>query len=312
MFRAAERIYVAANMLFYHEEGNPSAVRSPDVFAVKGVHKRDRRSYKLWEERAAPCLVIEVTSKSTWLEDHEANRLLYERLAEYLEPRLQALVLEGGRYRRSALQVDGTWQSAELGVILSPEETLLRVVDPETGGPVPRMEEAVAVARRQEERAKSGIGRMCSTLLLRPSWTSRIPGGFWAPGTGSGAGLRPGHSSDARKPRPSRRGGRRSGPAGRRRWHGRRRSEPPWRRRVLIMPRRSSSGFAQSWPHYVRPDRRAARSVIARRQAPANAIAKIRPKADGAGTSAGAPFGVAVGVGSAAVGVGVGISGPEP
>src|SRR5918911_144523 len=53
-FQAATDIYVSGNLMFYYEEGNPSAVTSPDVFIVKGVPKGLRRTYKLWEEKHSP------------------------------------------------------------------------------------------------------------------------------------------------------------------------------------------------------------------------------------------------------------------
>jgi len=36
--------------LHLHEQGNPKAVVAPDVFVVFGVARRDRFSYKLWQE----------------------------------------------------------------------------------------------------------------------------------------------------------------------------------------------------------------------------------------------------------------------
>lgn len=53
-FRHVDDIYVAADMLFYYEKGNPSRFKVPDVFVVKGIHKEDRAIYKLWEEGTAP------------------------------------------------------------------------------------------------------------------------------------------------------------------------------------------------------------------------------------------------------------------
>jgi hypothetical protein len=41
---------VAADLLFYYEEGNPAAFQVPDVFVVKGVPKHDWRIYKLWDD----------------------------------------------------------------------------------------------------------------------------------------------------------------------------------------------------------------------------------------------------------------------
>ena len=107
-FRDAPDIYVSGNLMFYYEEGNPSAVVSPDVFVVKGVRKGLRRTYKLWEEGVAPCVVIEMTSRSTRLEDKGNKRALYallgvreyflfDPLGEYLKPPLQGFTLVDSR-----------------------------------------------------------------------------------------------------------------------------------------------------------------------------------------------------------------------
>ena len=53
-FRNEPQVYVAGNMLFYYEEGNPAACVAPDVFVVQGVAKGERRTYKLWEEGQPP------------------------------------------------------------------------------------------------------------------------------------------------------------------------------------------------------------------------------------------------------------------
>ncbi|MBI2570939.1 MAG: Uma2 family endonuclease [Candidatus Schekmanbacteria bacterium] len=171
VFRRTADTYVAANMLLYYEQGNPQAVRAPDVFAVKGVSKRQRRTYKLWEEAAAPCTIIEITSSSSRLEDMGTKRGLYEMwgvaeyllfdpLGEYLSPRFQVFVLRDGYYQRAALQADGGFWSAELGVVFRPVEEMLRVLEPETGKIVPGLGEAVelavdqaAIAHCESERA---------------------------------------------------------------------------------------------------------------------------------------------------------------
>ena len=64
-FHAVSDVYVAGNLLLYYTEGFPKKCVAPDVFVVKGVPKRNRGSYKLWEEGAAPVFVVEVTSEST-------------------------------------------------------------------------------------------------------------------------------------------------------------------------------------------------------------------------------------------------------
>jgi Uma2 family endonuclease len=164
-FRQAEHLYVAADMLFYYEEGNPAAFVVLDVYVVKGVRKYLRRIYKLWEERVAPCVVFEITSRSSRFDDLDIKRALYERLGvneyfvfdpvdEYLSPRLQGFRLAAGRYRPMMVSPDGTLRSEQLGLILRPEGPLLRLVDPATGQALLTLDEAVDLAQAQAERAR--------------------------------------------------------------------------------------------------------------------------------------------------------------
>jgi hypothetical protein len=173
VFRHTPQTYVAANMFLYYEEGNPEARRAPDVFVVKGVPKHDRRVYKLWEEPAGPCLIFEITSRSTRLEDVGTKRGLYELLgvneyflfdplAEYLSPPLQGFRLVAGYYQPLPLAAEGTLVSAELGVILKPEGTLLRIIDPATGQEIPTLDEAmeqteIALEQAQQETERANL-----------------------------------------------------------------------------------------------------------------------------------------------------------
>ncbi len=157
LFRQTNDIYVAGNMLFYYIEGNPRAFKVPDIFVVKGVAKHDRRTYKLWEEGVVPCTIFEITSASTRPEDTGAKKQLYESwgvkeyflydpLGEYLKPRFQGYRLVRGRYEAIYPERDRSIISRELGAILRPEETLLRVVEQSTGIHVPEMGEAAEIA----------------------------------------------------------------------------------------------------------------------------------------------------------------------
>jgi Uma2 family endonuclease len=151
-FRDAPDIYVSGNLMFYYEEGNPSAVVSPDVFVVKGVRKGLRRTYKLWDEGVAPCVVIEMTSRSTRLEDKGNKRALYallgvreyflfDPLGEYLKPPLQGFTLVDGEYAPLPFESDGGIISRELGLKLYRDETVLRLFDPASGREVVRTED---------------------------------------------------------------------------------------------------------------------------------------------------------------------------
>jgi Uma2 family endonuclease len=45
-FAQNPQVYVAGEMNFYYEQGNPKAVKTLDVFVVKGVLKHKRRFFK--------------------------------------------------------------------------------------------------------------------------------------------------------------------------------------------------------------------------------------------------------------------------
>lgn len=161
-FRDRPDVYVSGNLFLYYEEGNPSACVAPDLFVVVGVKSHQRKTYRLWEEGVAPCLVVEVTSESTRLEDERKKKPLYAKLGvreyfrfdpegEYLEPRLQGYRLGGGRYRRMRPAADGSLRSRALGLVLTLEGDRLRVIDIASGEPLLRFEEEAA-SRRAAER----------------------------------------------------------------------------------------------------------------------------------------------------------------
>jgi len=163
-------IYIAGNNFVYYEEGNPAAVVSPDVYVVRGVPSGLRRTYKLWLERQPPELVIELTSRSTHLEDLGNKRAIYEELGvkEYVifdpegdrfDPPFRAFRLEGGALRPVTPRIapDGAtvFHSEVVGLELHARGTELRLVDPETGLALPSSlelaREVDAQARRVEE-----------------------------------------------------------------------------------------------------------------------------------------------------------------
>ena len=170
VFRADERVYIAADMLFYYVEGRPRVFKVPDVFVVKGVARHSRRIYKLWEEQAAPCVIFEISSRDTREEDVGSKQVLYEQLGvkeyflfdplgEYLDPRLQGLRLSGRFYTPIPSTADGALISDELGLILRPEEEMLRLVDPSTGRAIPTTAEAMAQAQAEALRAQAEARR---------------------------------------------------------------------------------------------------------------------------------------------------------
>lgn len=164
-YKEVPDIYVAGNLLLYFIRGDRKACLAPDVFVVKGVPKRKRKSFLLWKEERGPCFVIEVTSESTRAEDLETKRDRYERmgveeyflhdpLGEYLKPPLQGYRIEGGhggRYRRIAPEPDGSLVSWTTGLRLRREGEHLRLVDLDTGRPLPSFQEVQGAYQEVQE-----------------------------------------------------------------------------------------------------------------------------------------------------------------
>ena len=167
-FRAREDVYVAANLLIYHREGDggDEARVAPDVFVVVGASNHERMSYLLWQEPKAPDWVLEITSRSTRHEDQGRKRELYRRLGvseywqydptgDYLSPVLQGLELVAGEYEElpSRERAHGTlvMASVVLGLELRVTRRGLRFHDPETGRAL--LTHAEAETERREERA---------------------------------------------------------------------------------------------------------------------------------------------------------------
>jgi hypothetical protein len=164
-FASVPDIYVSGNLLIYYEEGDLTKRFAPDFFLVRGVPKRKRRVYKVWEEGKGPDVVIEITSKSSRREDQGDKRGIYEELGveeyflfdptgDWLEPILKGFRLREGVFepmapprREEELLV---LESKVLGLELLGREGDLRLRDPRTGELLPVRREYAA--RLEEER----------------------------------------------------------------------------------------------------------------------------------------------------------------
>jgi len=164
-FKAEKDVYIAGNLLLYYEEGNPLASVAPDVFYVKGVPRGDRRTYKLWEEQAAPQVVIEFSSRSTRRDDLGRKRDLYwtlgveeyflmDPLEEYLKPALQGFRRGEFDYLMLVPDKNGMLLSQVLGLWLRRERDALRFVEVDTGRVLPTpIEMAAQEAARAAQEA---------------------------------------------------------------------------------------------------------------------------------------------------------------
>jgi Uma2 family endonuclease len=157
--------FVASDLLWYWEEGNPKACVAPGVMVVPGVRVRDPRerpSFFSWEEGGTvPAVVFELASQNTWREGLDDKYDRYEQLGvreyflfdpegQYLVPRLQGFRLAGTTYRR----LRQSELESELGFGLRVEDTMLRLVDVRTGRPVPTRAEAVEAERERADTAQ--------------------------------------------------------------------------------------------------------------------------------------------------------------
>lgn len=170
-FRKQSDVYVIGNMFFYYRQGNKRKHKAPDIMVVKGIDATiRRRSYKLWEEKVPPSVVIELTSAETKNEDIVTKPALYASLGikeyflfdplfEYLDEQLLGYRMVEGEYVPIQPDTDGDLHSEELGVIFSIDGALLRVVDPQTGEFIPALEEAVEQAEQEAQRAEQEAQR---------------------------------------------------------------------------------------------------------------------------------------------------------
>jgi Uma2 family endonuclease len=167
-FQAEDDVYVGGDLLLYYRQGDPKKVICPDVMVVQGVPKLQmRRTFKLWEEGEAPCLVIEVSSESTQDKDFGSKKSLYESLGieEYFLydplaeriPQIQAFRLaDDGRYLPVDPEPDGALVSQTTGVTLRMEGDRIRMIETATGRSFLRTTEMDAELE-EERRARRGL-----------------------------------------------------------------------------------------------------------------------------------------------------------
>jgi len=167
-FRDRTDVFVASDIFWYWEEGNPNARISPDVMVVTGVEPkplRDRPSFFSWKEKnVVPAAIFEMASEGTWRDDLDDKFDSYEQLGvrEYflfdpeglhLVPPLQGYRLQGRAFRRQRTNA----VESELGFRLRAEGPLLRLVDVRTGEPIPTRAEAADRANCEAEEARREI-----------------------------------------------------------------------------------------------------------------------------------------------------------
>ncbi len=168
-FEHDPNVYVSGNNFLYYTEGVLADCVCPDVYVVKGVAKRERDTFKVWEEGGrVPCFVIEVTSKNTRMEDlgdkmakyrdvlGVREYFLFDPRADWIPTRLRGYVLQDSVYQPLAAGPSGRLSSRELGLELAEVGRHLRLFVPGATDPLPTRAEEVRRLRAELERLRGG------------------------------------------------------------------------------------------------------------------------------------------------------------
>ncbi|MDE0423468.1 MAG: Uma2 family endonuclease [Candidatus Poribacteria bacterium] len=166
-FRDVPDVHVCGNMFLYYEEGNPRKVISPDVFMVRGVSKKDLRTYKTWEQQPYLDFVLELASPSTFTRDFAEKKTIYEqilRVKEYyiydpyheIQPSFIGFRLIEGSYEEIEF-VEGRLPSEVLGLDLGEHDGVLRLYDPVARAWLGPSRERLAEAETRVSEAETRI-----------------------------------------------------------------------------------------------------------------------------------------------------------
>lgn len=172
-FGNVDDVCVSGNMFVYYEEGNTRKSVAPDVFVAFGVGKKERRTYRIWEEGHAPDFVLEVASPKTFRDDltkkkdlyanelHVKEYFIYDPLGEIV-PSFVGYRLNNGVYQEIPFAHDRL-ASEVLGLELGENDGILRLFDPAKSEWLPtateRAENAEAHVESAEARAESAEAR---------------------------------------------------------------------------------------------------------------------------------------------------------
>ena len=180
-FHGFADVYIGGNMLLYYEEGNPRKSVSPDVFMVRGLSKKELRTYKTWEQPSTLDFVLEVASPSTYTRDFNEKMEIYAkilRVKEYciydpyheIQPSFVGFRLVGNTYQEIAF-VEGRLPCETLGLELGERDGVLRLYDPgpETwlGPSREHVAEAKARVSEAENRASEAENRASEEARAR-------------------------------------------------------------------------------------------------------------------------------------------------
>ena len=155
-------VCVSGNMMMYYVEGNPKKSISPDVFVAFGVGKKQRRTYRIWEEGKPPNFVLEFSSENTYRKDLQDKKDLYAKIGiveyflydaerRYLPSSLMGFRLVDGDYISIQPDVDGSVVSETLNLELRLRDEGLGFYDPASDKWLETPDEAATIRAEQAE-----------------------------------------------------------------------------------------------------------------------------------------------------------------
>ena len=145
LFREANDVFVAADLFWYPVQLSAEEIanqeepsrQAPDVMVVFGVEKKDRQSYRQWQENdIAPQVVFEIVSPGNSKEEMDKKFAFYQThgVEEYYaynpkRNRLQGWLRNGDRLVEIT-PMEG-WKSPRLGVGFTTVSGELRLISPD-------------------------------------------------------------------------------------------------------------------------------------------------------------------------------------
>ena len=173
-FRGIPDVYIAGNMMMYYEEGNPRQSISPDIFMVRGLSKKEIRTYKTWEQPPTLDFVLEVASPSTYTRDFNEKMEIYAKILRVkayciydpyheIDPYFVGFRLVGETYEEIPF-VNGRIPLEVLGLELGEHEGVLRLYDPVQSAWLFTSQERVAQAESRAQHAEAELEKLRAAL----------------------------------------------------------------------------------------------------------------------------------------------------
>ena len=160
LFKQRDDVFVAEDHLIYPVQGNPEVSIAPDAYVAFGVKKRDRGSYKVWEEHGIfPQVVFEVYSPGNTQREFEFKLTKYERFGaeEYyiIYPDDPATIVGYVRNGKNLVELEtlNGFISPRLGISFLEENGDVTVIGPD-GNPWLPLDDQVLELREERNVAQ--------------------------------------------------------------------------------------------------------------------------------------------------------------